>query len=238
MEVLRGVAFNRREKPCFDDGALMVGYVGFKAQTNHDLLPIWQSMSSLSFWLPFHFQRRIFRAQELSHLSIACWGRHSDCGRSQRRRYLRCGLYNPKFERDLILWRLLWIAVGFQVAGAYAQSLRLATTGDINGDGKPDLIAAWGSGPTALLFIYLNKGDGTFSAPTTTTITTDTNLWPVPMSVLVGTSTVTARRTLLRRRATEVFSFFATGMAMELLLRPKTFTGRFLNSYQVMDAVE
>jgi hypothetical protein len=75
---------------------------------------------------------------------------------------------------------------GFQAAGTYAQSLRLATTGDINGDGKPDLIAATGSGPTALLLIYLNKGDGTFSAPTTTTITTNNSLWPVPISIAVG----------------------------------------------------
>ncbi len=203
------------------DGALMVGYIGFKAKTNHDLLPIWQSMSSLSFGFPFTFSAGFSGRKNYLTLSIACWGRHSDCGRSQRRRYLRCGLYNPKFERDLILWRLLWIAVGISGGGHVCAEPATGYDRRHQRGREADLIAAWGSGPTALLFIYLNKGDGTFSAPTTTTITTDTNLWPVPMSVIAADYDGDGKADVIAPTSDEDFSVFATGMAMELLLRPK-----------------
>ena len=127
---------------------------------------------------------------------------------------------------------------GFRPAGAYPQAVSVVTIADVNSDGKPDLVGAAGSGPTALLLIYLNKGDGTFAAPVTTTITTDTSLWPFPVSVTVGDFDGDGKPDVIETNSDAGIFYFFHGNGDGTVAPPKAFAGHYLNAYQVVAAVD
>jgi hypothetical protein len=75
---------------------------------------------------------------------------------------------------------------GFQIGSSYSQILRWATTVDVNGDGKLDIVGTQTLSATGKMLVYLNHGDGTFNGPIFTDVVTNTNLWPHLDHLAVG----------------------------------------------------